>query len=183
MTTAIPPDPFAHPASALALEVFRLNGALIALGDALVAPLGLTSARWQVLGAVAAAPDGLPTADIARNMGLARQSVQRVVDDLAAAGFLAFAPNPRHKRAKLVRLTGAGAAAFETASALWAPIADAVADRAGSAGITATTALLRQIREILNDVHPARRRAGEIPKDLPNDEPNDLPNDLPRDPP
>lgn len=162
MSTLRPSDPFAHAASALALEVFRLNGALIALGDALVAPLGLTSARWQVLGAVAAAPDGLPTADIARAMGLTRQSVQRVVDDLAAAGFLAFAPNPRHKRAKLVRLTGAGAAAFEAASALWAPIADALADRAGSARIAAAATLLRQAREILTHVRPGRQSTREV---------------------
>ena len=167
MTATIPSDPFAHPASALALEVFRLNGALIGLGDALVAPLGLTSARWQVLGAVAAAPDGLPTADIARNMGLSRQSVQRVVDDLAAAGFLAFAPNPRHKRAKLVRLTAAGAAAFAGASALWAPIADAVADRAGSQRIATAAALLRQVRDILSDAHPARQPTQEIQGDAP----------------
>jgi len=32
-----------------------LPGALIATGDALVAPLGLTSARWQMLGAIVAA--------------------------------------------------------------------------------------------------------------------------------
>ena len=37
----------------LVLEIFRLNGCLIASGDALVAKIGLTSARWQVLGAIA----------------------------------------------------------------------------------------------------------------------------------
>jgi len=100
-----PSDPFAHPGSRLALEVFRLNGALIAAGDALAAPLGLTSARWQVMGAVAEARGGLPVAGIARNMGLVRQSVQRVADDLAAEGVLRFAPNPHHRRARLVLLT------------------------------------------------------------------------------
>src|ERR671932_2222211 len=99
------PDVFAHPASRLALEVFRLNGALIAAGDALVAPLGLTSARWQVMGAVAEAHGGLPVAGIARNMGLVRQSVQRLADELAGEGILRFAPNPHHRRAKLVQLT------------------------------------------------------------------------------
>ena len=37
----------------LVIEVFRLNGDLLAAGDALVGDLGLTSARWQVLGAIA----------------------------------------------------------------------------------------------------------------------------------
>jgi hypothetical protein len=77
------PNAFVHPASILALEVFRLNGILVAVGDTLVAPLGLTSARWQVMGAIAEAKGMLPVAGIARNMGLVRQSVQRIADELA----------------------------------------------------------------------------------------------------
>ena len=42
--------------TALILETFRLNGRLLAAGDALVESLDLTSARWQVLGAIATAP-------------------------------------------------------------------------------------------------------------------------------
>lgn len=153
-------DPFAHPASDLALEVFRLNGALIAAGDRLVAPLGLTSARWQVLGAVAQAPEGLPTADIARNMGLARQSVQRVVDDLAREGLLAFAPNPRHKRAKLVRLTDEGARRFQQASDLWAPLAGALLAEATADGIAAACALMRRVRAHLAALSPSASEEG-----------------------
>ena len=37
----------------LILDVFRLNGRLLIAGDRLVGELGLTSARWQVLGAIA----------------------------------------------------------------------------------------------------------------------------------
>ena len=62
----------------LIVETFRLNGRLLAAGDGLVADLGLTSARWQVLGAIAASPVPLPVASIARNMGLSRQGVQRL---------------------------------------------------------------------------------------------------------
>lgn len=145
--TEASPDPFSHPASRLVLDVFRLNGALIAMGDRLVAPLGLTSARWQVLGAAAAVPDGLPTADIARNMGLARQSVQRVVNDLESESVLAFAPNPRHRRAKLVRLTRKGWALLREADALWAPIAGAIVAEASPEGLAATCALLERVRD------------------------------------
>ena len=66
----------------LILDVFRLNGDLLAAGDILVGDLGLSSARWQVLGAIALSPVPLPVAHIARNMGLTRQAVQRVVDDM-----------------------------------------------------------------------------------------------------
>ncbi len=48
-------------------------------GDQLLAEFGLTSARWQVLGAVALSGAPQPVASIARNMGLTRQAVQRVV--------------------------------------------------------------------------------------------------------
>ena len=41
----------------LVLDVFRLNGLLLAAGDHLTAGEGLTAARWQVLGSNRA-PDG-----------------------------------------------------------------------------------------------------------------------------
>ncbi len=90
----------------LVLETFRLNGRLLATGDRLARQVGLTSARWQVLGALDAGP--LPVAQIARRMGLKRQSVQRLADVLANEGIVAFEENPTHRRAKLVRLTAVG---------------------------------------------------------------------------
>ncbi len=139
-------DPFAHPLSRLALEVFRLNGALIAAGDGLVAPLGLTSARWQVMGAVAQSPEPLPTVQLARNMGLTRQSVQRVVDDLAAQGLVAFAANPHHKRAKLVQLTEEGKDVFARALALWTPLADDLLASAGERAVAEAIVLIERLR-------------------------------------
>lgn len=147
MTAAI--DAFTHAASRLALEVFRLNGALIAVGDALVAPLGLTSARWQVMGAVAEASGGLPVAGIARNMGLVRQSVQRIADELANEGLLCFAPNPHHRRAKLVQLTERGAALFEEASARWLALAGALVAGLGPGEVERSVVMLRVFREQL----------------------------------
>jgi DNA-binding MarR family transcriptional regulator len=107
----------------LVLETFRLNGRLLASGDALVADLGLSSARWQVLGAMALSPVPLSVAQIARNMGLTRQAVQRLANEMEADGLLRFAPNPHHQRAKLVLLTAAGKTAFAAAmkrQAAWA---------------------------------------------------------------
>ena len=65
------------------LETFRLNGALLEAGNQLTKPFELTSARWQVMGPVSEQP--LTVAQIARRMGLARQGVQRIVNDLEAA--------------------------------------------------------------------------------------------------
>ena len=77
----------------LMLDLFRLNSRLLAAGDRLVAGLGLTSARWQVLGTVVAADMPQPVAWLARDMGANRQNVQRIVNDLARDGLVAFAPN------------------------------------------------------------------------------------------
>ena len=71
------------------LETFQLNGRLLAAGDQLVQDLGLSSARWQVMGALVDGP--LPAAQIARKRGLARQSVQRIVDILADEQVVEFA--------------------------------------------------------------------------------------------
>lgn len=81
-------------------------------GDALARPARQTAARWQVL---AAAENGAVTvARIARILSLARQSVQRVADVLEREGLVAYADNPDHARAKLLRLTPLGRAALGT---------------------------------------------------------------------
>jgi DNA-binding MarR family transcriptional regulator len=90
----------------LVLEIFRSNGRLLAAGDALTRPFGQSAARWQVLGAIRAGPQTV--AGVARIMGLARQSVQRTTDVLAAQGLVEYIDNPAHRRAKLVQLSEHG---------------------------------------------------------------------------
>ena len=107
--------------SGIMLDLFRLNSLLLASGDRLVAPLGLTSARWQILGAIVAAERPQPVAWLARDLGANRQNVQRIVNDLQQEGLVAFAPNPHHRRAQLVVLTGRGRQTYEAAMGLQAP--------------------------------------------------------------
>ena len=90
----------------LILETFRINGRLIFTGDQLTKELGLTSALWQVLGAIDEAP--LSVAQIARNRGLTRQSVRRTANVLKDKGFVEFQDNPNHQRSKLVVLNKKG---------------------------------------------------------------------------
>ncbi len=89
-------------------EIFQLNGKLLAHGDKLTAEHGLTGARWQVLAALQLEARALTVAQIARRMGLQRQSVQRLVDIMVKQGLLTTLPNPEHKRAKLVDFTPSG---------------------------------------------------------------------------
>ncbi len=98
--------PSAEEFTQLILETFRFNGRLLAAGDRLTKELCLSSSLWQVLGAIDEAP--LPVAQIARNMGLTRQSVRRTANVLKDKGFVEFQENPNHQRAKLVVLTKQG---------------------------------------------------------------------------
>jgi len=63
----------------------------------ITAPHELSPARWQVLGAVLDAP--LPVPEIARRigLGLTRQSVQRVANDVVAQGWAIWQPNPARR--------------------------------------------------------------------------------------
>jgi DNA-binding MarR family transcriptional regulator len=110
----------------LILEMFRLNSRVLAAGDRLVAELGLTSARWQILGTIARTDRSQPVSWLARDLGAARQNVQRIVNDLAQEGLVAFAPNPHHRRASLVVLTDKGRSTYWAAKRLQAPWANKI---------------------------------------------------------
>lgn len=103
-------------ATDLILAVFRLNGDLLRAGDELIADLNLTSARWQVLGAIGMSDEPQPVANLSRGMGLTRQAVQRVANELESEGFVAYTTNPHHRRAKLVVLTERGTRAIRAAA-------------------------------------------------------------------
>src|SRR6266568_2409132 len=112
----------------LILDLFRLNSRLLAAGDRLVAELGLTSARWQILGAIVTAERPQPVAWLARDLGANRQNVQRIINDLHKEGLVAFEANPHHRRAQLVVLTDKGRLAFDAAMRLQAPWINSLSD-------------------------------------------------------
>lgn len=111
----------------LILDVFRLNGRLQIAGDRLVSGLGLTSARWQILGAIAYAEKAETVAWHARAMGVHRQGIQRIVNELKREGILEFQPNPQHKRAQLVVMTPKGKDLYDAAIAKQIPWVNALA--------------------------------------------------------
>jgi DNA-binding MarR family transcriptional regulator len=135
----------------LVLEVFRLNGRLLIAGDRLSKPVGLTSARWQVLGAIE--EQGRSVAQIARKMGLARQNVQRLTDALEKEGMVVYAPNPDHRRAKLVCLTERGKKAFEKLGRQQAVWANQIASCVSHSEMKLALDVLRKLR---STVEPRR---------------------------
>ncbi|MXN77928.1 MarR family transcriptional regulator [Burkholderia sp. 4701] len=133
------------------LDLFRLNSRLLASGDRLVAGLGLTSARWQILGAVIAAQQPQPVAWLARDLGANRQNVQRIVNDLEAEGLVRFEVNPHHRRAQLVVLTDDGRRAFDAAMNLQAAWVNRLADGVSVADLEATARVIAALRGNLGD--------------------------------
>lgn len=125
---ALRPSAVAQAMTPVIPDLFRLTSLMLNAGDRLVAPLGLTSARWQVMGAINAAERPQPVAWLARDLGAHRQNVQRIVNDLQRDGFVGFEENPHHRRAQLVVLTGKGHDAFDQAMALQTPWVNQLTD-------------------------------------------------------
>lgn len=100
--------------------LFRLHGRVLEAADRMAGDVGLTGARWQVMRVVARRP--FTASQVARRLGLQRQSVQRTVDLLREDGIVALAENLDHRRAGLVTLTDTGRerlAALERRQQAW----------------------------------------------------------------
>jgi DNA-binding MarR family transcriptional regulator len=138
----------------LAILVIRLHGLITAEGDALARPAGQTSARWQVLAGAEHSPTTVAT--IARILGLARQSVQRVADVLESEGLVAYQDNPRHRRAKLLTLTELGREALAAIQAAQRTWANALGKEVGEADLRRVNAVLERT---LDALATRRRRA------------------------
>jgi DNA-binding MarR family transcriptional regulator len=142
--------------SDLVVQVLRLHGRLIAAGNAMARPLGQTEARWQVLGVIEHGP--ATVAEIARVFGLARQSVQRTADALQREGLAEFVENPRHRRAKLVRITPGGKAVLRKIQAVQQEWADELGARIGERDLRAAEDVLGRVRKALGPPGPTRAR-------------------------
>jgi DNA-binding MarR family transcriptional regulator len=138
------------------LSVFRANGLLLAAGDLLAADEGLTSARWQVLGAIALAGRPLTVPQIARRMGLTRQSVHATVGRLARDGLLTFAPNVDHRRSPLVSLTEHGRATYSATDRRQAGWVNRLAGGIGGTDLETTA---RVLEEICHRLEPSENRS------------------------
>ncbi|MFD3465994.1 MarR family winged helix-turn-helix transcriptional regulator [Streptomyces sp. NPDC058682] len=139
--------------SRTALGVFRLNGQFLAISEELAKPAGLTAAWWQVLGAVLREP--LPVAGIARSMGITRQSVQRIADLLVAKGLAEYAPNPAHRRAKLLRPTEEGRGAVDRIGPGHAALAARLTAELGDAAFAETVRALERLASALDALESA----------------------------
>lgn len=128
------------------LSVFRVNGRLLEAGDALVKPLRLTSARWQVIGAVALAGKPLTVPQIALAMGVTRQGVQKQANVLIGQGLMELTPNPGHKRSPLLSLTPEGTEVYHKVDALYSDWAERLAGDLSAEDMRTTLRTLENLR-------------------------------------
>src|SRR5262245_43316879 len=135
--------------TSLLLDLFRVTSLLLTAGDRLVGRLGLTSARWQILGAIVAAERPEPVAWLARNLGANRQNVQRIINDLYKEGLVAFEANPHHRRAQLVVVTDQGKQTFDAAMRLQAPWTNSISAGLPVKDIEATRRVTMALRRNL----------------------------------
>jgi len=103
----------------IALEVFRLSGLFIHWGDDFSRAHGLTSSRWQMLGALALAARPLSAPQIGAFMGVSRQGAQKQLNLLAAEGLVQASPNAANKRSPLYALTASGRQSYDDINGLW----------------------------------------------------------------
>jgi len=143
----------------LIIDLFKLNNRMLAVGDRLVAGLGLTSARWQVLGTIVATGRPQPVAWLARDMDANRQNVQRIVNDLAQDGLVTLETNPHHRRASLIMLTDKGKQIFEAAMSLQATWINALAEGLQLEDIETTHRAITALRRKLEREGEAQEQA------------------------
>jgi DNA-binding MarR family transcriptional regulator len=132
----------------LVLEVFRLNGRLLEAGDRLTQPVGLSSARWQILGVVEHGP--ITVAHVARIMGLTRQSVQQTAKSLEKEGLIEFLENPHHRRSKLMAMTPEGRKALDYTQEQHAVWANKIGEEHDLDCLRAAVDVLRQVSKSLS---------------------------------
>lgn len=127
----------------LVLATFRLEGNFMRAAERIAATAGLTAARWKVLGAVIRSPRTV--SDIARDMGLSRQAVQRLANTLMDEGKVVLIPNPARKSAPLVKLTRQGAKNIQGLGAAHTQWANAVGAKLTEREIKKCIELVRRI--------------------------------------
>jgi DNA-binding MarR family transcriptional regulator len=156
----IEPSSKATVLTGIMLAVFRVNGRLLQKGDQLVGPLNLTSARWQVLGAVALAGKPLSAPQVAEAMGITRQGAQKQLNKLEEEGFFEQRQNPRHERSPLYCLTKLGNRAFAETMALQTVWASGLVAGLPLQDLKSTLKILNAVFERLDTPVPKKASVG-----------------------
>ncbi len=136
--------------STLALTIFSLNGQFLSIADSIATQAGLTATRWQVLGAVIENP--LTQAEIARQMGITRQSVQRTSKQLIEEGLLDQLENPSHRKAMLLQPTKKGYSALSKITPHHTAYAEQIASELGEERMAEMVKAVTELSVAMNNL-------------------------------
>ena len=116
-----------------------------------------------MLGAIALAERPLTVPQIARRMGLTRQSVHTTVNRLLADGLVEFGANADHRRSQLVRLTDLGRARYEGIDRKQAVWVNQLADGLRGSDLETTARVLDELCRRLEagPLHESRETEGD----------------------
>lgn len=136
----------------LTLAIFKLNGQMIAAGESIARPAGITVAWWQVLGAVMHEPQ--TASGVSRQMGITRQAVQRVANRLIDDGLLESFANPAHKRAPLLSPTAKGLASVQRISPDQTAFSSRIVEAFGRTELEELVAALHALSDVVERTKP-----------------------------
>jgi DNA-binding MarR family transcriptional regulator len=141
----------------LIIPVIRLEALFSRAGEAIAEKGGQTLARWLTLEMVAG--QLATVAQVARSLGLTRQSVQRIADLLEKDGLTEYVDNPAHQTSKLVQITARGRHTLRTIQAAQRAWANSVAARLGEANLRQASRVVKELTQLLRDESASRSGA------------------------
>jgi DNA-binding MarR family transcriptional regulator len=145
-------EPRTEPGEEFALlvaDVFEAAGALRRSGERIARGVGQTQSRWQTLSAASVPDQTVPA--IARRLGVTRQAIQPVVNELALDQLVRLVPNPGHRRSPFVVLTPDGRRVLTSLTGAAARANRSVADRIGPRGVIGTRRALSRLVTAVKD--------------------------------
>jgi DNA-binding MarR family transcriptional regulator len=129
----------------LVADIYEAAGLLRRSGEATAGAEGQTQARWQLLSVVSESP--LSVAQAARRLGITRQGVQRVANDLVREDLAVFRSNPDHRSSPLLALTPAGQETLKRITTRAAEVHESLTAEIPQSEITAARALLHRLMD------------------------------------
>lgn len=124
--------------------------------DVRLQPFGLTEATWLPLLHLARAPRPMRQKDLAASLSLDSSSVVRLLDNLQAARLIERREEPGDRRAKTIHLTAAGRATVEQVEGVSQEVRRTVLAGLSDDEISAATAALQHICQVLGDAISSR---------------------------